>query len=101
MIIFIVFLGPICVSLVYKHFSKPIALKKDWKEINKKILSHLIEKGGKFPSQKENVWYQIFSELEGLTENPSKPAVYLLTYDEGSLHPSSCVVEIITTVANK
>lgn len=93
------------ISFGYKYFSQQdgtlITSTKNWKEIVTKLHPHLIEKGNKFPSQHEDVWYKILAGLKGLIGDPQKPAVYLLTYDDGSVQPTSCVAEIITTAANK
>ncbi|XP_065214778.1 uncharacterized protein LOC135841640 isoform X1 [Planococcus citri] len=101
--LFIMFLAPILATISYRMYNRetaPVTSKAEWKDIVTKLQPHLMEKRNKFPSQKEDIWFQISSGLKGLSNDPKNPAVYLLTYDENSMHPSSCIVEVITTAAN-
>jgi hypothetical protein len=66
-----------------------------------RILKLLIPMSKKLISQQKNTWYQILTGLTNLIRPPISPAVYLLLSDENSKMASSCVAEIITTVANK
>lgn len=97
------FLIPVLSYICYSYSGRDVSvpIKKEWKNIVTKLEPHLMEKRNKFPSQKEDLWFQISSGLKALTNDPENPAVYLLTYDENSMHPSSCIAEIITTAANK
>lgn len=65
------------------------------------ILKLLLPMSKKFISQQKNTWYQILTGFTNLIRPPISPAVYLLLSDEKARTTSSCVAEIITSVANK
>ena len=65
------------------------------------IMESLIPLTKRFMSQQRSTWYQIFTGFTNLIRPPVSPAVYLLLSDQKSVTTSSCVAEIITSVANR
>lgn len=55
----------------------------------------------KFPSQDLSLWAGIISGLRNLVKKPVEPAVYLLAFDENSIRSSTCIAEVIITLATK
>lgn len=55
----------------------------------------------KFPSQDLSLWAGIITGLTNLEKKPVEPAVYLLTFDKDSISSSTCIAEVITTLATK
>lgn len=55
----------------------------------------------KFPSQDRSLWAGIISGLGNLVKKPVEPAVYLLAFDKDSMRSSTCIAEVITTLATR
>lgn len=69
--------------------------------IEQVLYNYLSLKKIQFPNQDTDVWGDILNGLTKLKEEPVKPAVYLLMFEEEAIKSSSCIIEIITTSANR
>lgn len=61
----------------------------------------IISKQNAFPSQDLAIWVDIPANLIYLNQEPTKPAVYLLLFEKEVSNVSACIIELITTCANK